>query len=169
MSEELLDNSNDTPPQQEPDRRVLKRTEEVLSEDDPHVFDGLEESVKDRILTVVTKTWVKIKSHSGPLPSPETLKKYSNLIPNGAERIMQMAEKQQEHRIWMEKDVVPKQVKQSGRGQIFGFTLAILALTLGSVLTYLGHDTVGGILLSSTVVGLATIFVIGKRAQSKDD
>lgn len=33
----------------------------------------------------------------GPLPAPEVLKLYGEAVPNGSERIMQMAEKEQRH------------------------------------------------------------------------
>jgi len=42
-------------------------------------------------------------SFSGPLPPPETLEKYSRIIPNGEERIMVMAEEQSQHRRELEK------------------------------------------------------------------
>jgi hypothetical protein len=35
-------------------------------------------------------------------------------------------------------------------------------------LAYIGHDTVAGIFGTTTIVGLVTVFVIGKRKQSKD-
>ena len=34
-----------------------------------------------------------IEHHSGPLPSPETLRQYNDIVPDGAERIMAMAER----------------------------------------------------------------------------
>lgn len=35
--------------------------------------------------------------HSGPLPHPKILKEYNDLVPDAAERILQMAEKSQAH------------------------------------------------------------------------
>lgn len=43
---------------------------------------------------------------SGPLPPPDMLLKYNDIVPDGAERIIVMAEKQQNHRIYLEKLVV---------------------------------------------------------------
>jgi uncharacterized membrane protein len=33
--------------------------------------------------------------HAGPLPSPDTLKKYNDILPDAADRIFKMAEKSQ--------------------------------------------------------------------------
>lgn len=37
-------------------------------------------------------------SHSGPLPMAEDMRHYNDIIPNGADRIMQLAEKEQTNR-----------------------------------------------------------------------
>ena len=39
---------------------------------------------------------------AGPIPPPELLAEYDQVIPNGAERILSMAEKQSDHRMRME-------------------------------------------------------------------
>lgn len=49
---------------------------------------------------------VESMSYSGPIPHPMLLKEFNDVIPNGADRIMAMAEKQSEHRINIEDKVV---------------------------------------------------------------
>jgi len=44
--------------------------------------------------------------HIGPLPDPETLRAYDEIIPNGAERLMQLVERQSNHRQALESDRV---------------------------------------------------------------
>ena len=57
------------------------------------------EAVVEAVITQITRVQ---KSHSGPLPDIETLRGYADLIENGAERIMRMAEKEQEQSHEME-------------------------------------------------------------------
>ena len=38
------------------------------------------------------------RTHSGPLPAPETYAQYNEVHPGAAERILRMAEKEQDHR-----------------------------------------------------------------------
>ena len=45
---------------------------------------------------------------AGALPSPDDLTQFNLLIPNGAERIMRLTEKEQDHRIALEQQIVPK-------------------------------------------------------------
>ena len=39
---------------------------------------------------------------SGPIPSPQILQQYNNIVPGAAERIIRMAEKQSDHRMALE-------------------------------------------------------------------
>ncbi len=57
-----------------------------------------------------------ISQKGGPLPDPEILKKYNDAVPDGAERIFKMAERDQKH---------------IHRNQNAGFVLAFLGEILG--------------------------------------
>lgn len=46
----------------------------------------------------LTRTETRVTTHAGPLPSPEDFAYYNQTLPNAAERIMAMAEKQQQSR-----------------------------------------------------------------------
>ncbi|MCF7935203.1 MAG: DUF2335 domain-containing protein [Synergistales bacterium] len=63
--------------------------------------------------------------HQGPLPHPSKLRDYNDIISNGAERIMQMAENEQEANIDLERRkllIIEEQNKRDGqfgkRGQL---------------------------------------------------
>jgi len=140
----------------------------------PPLNDQLPEELKVILRKLNPKEQSTLKSiafgqfHSGPLPSPETLAKYNGIIPNGAERIMNMAEVQTNHRIEIEKVVVLNQVKQSGRGQIFGFIIALVGIGSSIFLAMNGFQIVATTLGGTTVIGLVTVFVYGKRTQKKE-
>lgn len=53
-------------------------------------------------------------SHSGPLPDPDTLQRYEQVLPGLAERILVMAEKQSEQRQGLERAVVLNGIKAEG-------------------------------------------------------
>lgn len=108
------------------------------------------------------------RMHRGPLPDPETLKSYDEIVEGGAERIFKMAENQSSHRMAIENKAITSQLQQGVTGQWMGFVLGFLGLAVAFGLAFLGHDTVAGIIGSTTIVGLASVFVIGKKLQSKD-
>lgn len=109
-----------------------------------HVLQKMPPEEQKKVLKSITIA--TFQSYSGPLPAPESLDQYNKIIPDGAERIMKMAENQSNHRIKIEEVVIGSQVKQSGRGQIFGLIIAFGALGSSVVLAMYGHDTVASII-----------------------
>lgn len=140
--------------------------EKAVTQINPKIFHGIDAKKKKEIIAT-TVSVIATKQHSGPLPSPETFQGYENVLPGAAERIITMAEKQQDHRMGLESKHLNEQLFQSKLGQIFGLVISIVAIGAGTHLTMNGHDTVGGILLGTTLISLVTVFVLGKRAQKK--
>ena len=137
--------------------------QQELEEINPTVFKGIPLEQKREIV----KTVVSFKHHSGPLPDPETLNQYNSIISDGANRIMVMAEKQQNHRIELEKKAVSSQLSQAKKGQIFGFIITLVIVGCGTYLALNGHEKTGIILIGTTLVALAGIFVLGKFKKEK--
>ena len=107
-------------------------------------------------------------SFSGPIPPPGILEKYNEIIPNGAERIMAMAEKQSAHREWLEKRVVDGGVRSQTRGAWFAFIIAILATSGGICLIYQGKSVAGLTTILGSVAGLVGVFVYSKHEQKAE-
>ncbi len=96
------------------------------------------------------------------MPDVATLEGYARVIPGGAERLIALIEKQVEHRIQLENVVVPEQVRQSRRGQWFGFIVACVAFVVSIVFLFMGQANWAGWIATSTALGMAAIFVTGK-------
>lgn len=105
----------------------------------------------------------------GPLPPPASLRAFDEIIEGGAERILQMAEKEQAHRIHAEQQVVTGEIRANRRGQILGATIAALAV-VGAVLTaWMGAPwPVPVALVSVPVLGIVHTIVNGRRAERQD-
>ena len=132
---------------------------------------GIEPNEKKRgkILNVVAEKFTAtIKSYIGPIPSPESLKQYNDILPGTAERLVAMAERQSAHRIELEKRVIERQLGDSRLGQYFGLLISVLFLAASYSLGMNGHDALVSILGGTTLVGLVTVFVIGKNKQNRD-
>ena len=132
----------------------------------PDIFQNIPSDKREAFIKEISSITI-MKSHSGPLPDPNTLKAYNELIPNGADRVMIMAENQQKHRIEIESSVIKDQILQSRRGQIFAFLIGVIGIICGGVVAYSGHDTVGGIIAGTTVVSLVGAFIAGSITQKK--
>ncbi|MGC9292223.1 MAG: DUF2335 domain-containing protein [Acidobacteriaceae bacterium] len=106
--------------------------------------------------------------YSGLLPHPDHLAKYNEVIPNGAERIMAMAERQSAHREELESLVVNGNLANQTRGSIFAFILALVIVLGGIFLMYVGKDVYGFATIIMSIVSLASVFVYSKREQRKE-
>lgn len=103
---------------------------------------------------------------AGPLPHPEVLAKFNEVVPGLADRIVAMAEKEQDARI--EGQSEERMIRT--RGQWFGFILGLVALIGGGVLVALGHAAAGiGTMLSSAAIlaGAFAVYVWNLRKPPK--
>lgn len=130
--------------------------------------DDTEEQKRAHIRDLVSGISISRQFYSAPLPPPDDLRAYNDAVPNGAERILTMAENQSAHRIEIESKAISAQIEDSKRGQIFGLIVAIVFAVASVWLALQGHDTVASILGGSTIVGLVTVFVVGKKEQRED-
>jgi uncharacterized membrane protein len=107
-------------------------------------------------------------SFSGPLPPPSLLAKYNEAVPNGAERVMAMAERQGTHREHLEKCVVEGNVQAQKLGSVFGFIVAMTAVVGGIYLISIGKSTAGLVAVIGSLASLVGVFIYGKHQQAKE-
>lgn len=107
-------------------------------------------------------------SFSGPLPPPGLLAKYNEVITNGAERIMAMAERQSVHREGIERLVIEENIASQKRGSIFAFIICLVALLGGFYLIATGKNGYGLASIIGSLATLAGVFVYAKREQRKE-
>jgi len=105
--------------------------------------------------------------HLGPLPPPEQLIGYNEVVPNGAERIFVLAEKQAAHRQSLETRRLEADIKRSLRGLAAGFTVTILALFVSAFLIYYGHDFAGASIFGVSLVAIVIAFASGSLIRKK--
>ena len=98
----------------------------------------------------------------GPLPSPDILQGYDHVVPGAAERIVVMAENEAKHRHDMDRRVLSADESFLRRGQWCGFSLGIAGLVTSLAALYLGSPDVAKVIGTTTVLGLAAVFVIGR-------
>ena len=103
---------------------------------------------------------------SGPLPAPDILRGYDEILPGAGERIIRMAEKEQTHTHEAGLLALRETAAGNRRGQILGGIVAVAALGTAAFLGYHGHSVAAGIVGGTTVVGLVTVFVTGRRHSS---
>lgn len=106
---------------------------------------------------------VQMSRFSGPIPSPEVLAKYEEVIYGLADKLIDRFEKQSDHRMELEKKVTDADILQSRMGLIFGAVIAMSFLWCSYHLVMSGHDVAGGTLGASSIGGIITTFVVGSK------
>jgi hypothetical protein len=91
-----------------PQKEQPKTLAELIQEKAPEILDSIPVGERPK-LAKVTIEQTRISYRSGILPEPNELAAYNAIIPNGADRIMKMAEAQSAHRIELESTVVRSQ------------------------------------------------------------
>jgi uncharacterized membrane protein len=146
-----------------------KTLEQVVREQAPDVFSSLPHKIRSQFARVSVKYEERVSVvRSGPLPEASQLAAYNQVIPNGADRIMKMAEDQAAHRIQLEKTVVDSQQRQASRGQVFGLIIGIAGLTLATYAAVHGQPTFGEIIGGTTVGGLVSAFLFSQSRQREE-
>ena len=104
---------------------------------------------------------------SGPLPPPEALEKFNRIIPNGADRIVTMAEKEQAHRIQAEAEGLSATVAEARRGQFLGAAIAAIALAGAIFTAYIGaHWSVSVAMIGLTILGIIRAIIRPRQQQT---
>lgn len=101
------------------------------------------------------------------LPAPEELARYEKVVPGGAERILEMAEKQSMHRREMEDKSVTAEIRGTKVKQALTFILALAAGVLGGVLLITGSELAGLMVILVDAAAVVGITVYGNREVEK--
>ena len=104
-------------------------------------------------------------SWKGPLPPPEVLRSFEEIVPGAAGRILDMAERQSDHRIQMEKTAIVGDSRRSYLGLAAAFILSSAIIGGGIYLIINDHDWAGVSLIGLDVVGLAAVFLYGTKSR----
>lgn len=119
------------------------------------IISDLPEEKQAEIMGVVA---IEQRSYQGPLPHPEHFASYERTAPGAADRILTMAEKQQEDRF----KANAQDRKRSFVALWIGSILILLLIGVACVAILSGYPTLAGVLLTP-IVSLAVIYVLKKK------
>jgi uncharacterized membrane protein len=102
----------------------------------------------------------------GPLPPPAALEKFDQIVPGSADRILRMAESEQQHRQAYERDGLAAAVREARRGQYLGAVICLAAVVAAGIAVYVGSPGYVPVALVGVPVVAMVIAIV--RARSKD-
>jgi len=103
------------------------------------------------------------QTFSGPVPPPGLMAEYKTVDPDLPNRILTMAEQEQKHAHEMELSALTATVANETRGQIFAFVVSLIIIIGAVYLIGTGKQIAGTILAGSTLIGLAYLFITGRK------
>lgn len=147
-----------------------ERQSSILSNSNPPEESQLllDEKKIERIVVSIAERRLDYLEHSGPLPHPEILDGYEKVLPGSADRILKMAEKQQDHRTSIENKLVNAENQSRLLGLGAGFLIAMFGLAGSVYLGSNGKTWASGILSGGTLAGLVTVFVKGSNNNNQE-
>ena len=100
--------------------------------------------------------------YSGPIPPPSILEGYERLLPGAADRILSMAEKEQQHRHQLEKDESVDNRLTVKRGAIFAFIITLSVVACGTYVIAIGKSGAGIAVILGALASLVSAFITGR-------
>ena len=101
--------------------------------------------------------------YSGPIPPAAELERYNAVLSGAADRILRMAEVEQQARIEREGHANREVLRLFGRGQLYGVILASGAFILAGYVAHLGQGLGALGVFFSALAALVGCFVYDKR------
>lgn len=100
---------------------------------------------------------------AGALPAPDDLAKYEKIIPGGAGRLLEMAERRTEHQQKMEQESLRAEIRGQKWRFAMTFILALVAGVFGGALLLAGSELAGLIIILVDAASLVGITLYGGK------
>ncbi len=97
---------------------------------------------------------------AGPIPPPKMLAEYNKAQPDAADRILQMAERQQVHKHRIEGETIEGRIRHADRGQYFSAIISFASIIAGVLSMWFGFPGYAIILWSPSGVLIAVSVII---------
>ena len=119
-----------------------------------------DQNQKNALSKTETNSKIAVQTvYQGPIPPASELEKYDNILPGAADRILKMAEKNNENEIFYRENLLKIQARDSLIGSVFTVTLIALLLGCGFFLLKAMPDCENNLSTIGTLIGgLGTLF-----------
>lgn len=113
----------------------------------------------------IERTEVVRREWSGPLPSPDTIQRYDELVKDGAERIFQQFEKEADERRELIRRGQEYAYRDQTNARFCALIFGLAALGVAAFALYLNHPTAAGI-IGGVSLAMAIGYIMRARAEA---
>ncbi|MGP5389825.1 MULTISPECIES: hypothetical protein [Glutamicibacter] len=111
------------------------------------------DQVTGRLIEVITASSSSMSSWTGPMPSPQVLREYQEIIPDAPERLLKIHESQTLGYSERQDKLVEAQISEAAAGRTAAVSLMVLCMIPSIVFFALGNTVAGCAFLSLPVLG----------------
>lgn len=115
----------------------------------------------------ISETVISHEEFLGPIPHPQTLAQYKSVDSDLPNRIMKMAEDEQSTNHALKTKALEATIKHNSSGQRYALIVSVLTILCSTLLIAGGYELYGSLFFGSTVVGLAYVFIAGRKKGNK--
>lgn len=119
-------------------------------------------SERNQSLNIVSASW------RAPIPPPDMLRQYDDVVPGSAERILRVWEEQSDHRIQVERIFAIGDSKRAYLGIACAFTLSLLMIAIAAYAVALGNPWAGVAVIGADIAALAGVFIYGTNSRRRE-
>ena len=135
-----------------------KKNDEIVEQATQEVIEGDLETHREE------QSKNQIVGYSGPLPDAESFRRYENVLPGAADRILTMAEKEQQRHMESQNQFTKLEEKRISTVK----TVSILTLLVSVYAMYLGHGWIAITGLGVSLLAAISRFFLLKVSVDKE-
>ena len=146
---------SDNPPQKTVGTDIVEAIRgELINDVSTKKADALSERISQLVIS---------EYFSGPLPHPRHLAQYDDIIPDGADRVMKMAERSLDHSITQKEARDKHDAEDRKTGMKMGFACFVLLIASAFIVMMTTESEVGaGLFLAAAAVNVIGLFINGR-------
>jgi len=133
------------------------------AEIDRQIGDLVPQKAREEVVRRVSTT-LTAEFFSGPIAHPRHLREYENILPGAADRIISMAEKQNNHGIDVNNKMLAAEIADRRLGMILGacsFAGLVICALISAL--YTKGAVVPGFFLTAAAIGAVSTFINGRK------
>jgi uncharacterized membrane protein len=108
-------------------------------------------------------TSLEVQNFKGPYPPPQMIAAYERALPGLGREIMDGFVEERKHRHAIQSRRANADIDAEKRGQWFAFILSVVLAGVATLAFYWGHPAAASTVVGVNLIGLATIFISGKK------
>ncbi len=137
------------------------KSNQTLQRRQPQVEDAASEHVLSTVRHEMTIS-------SGPIPAPEILKAYEDLVPGSAKQIIDVFVDQARNRQLIEHKMADASIRLTFQGQWLGFIIALVSIGAFLISALVLHTLLGLVGIFAAIAALAGVFALSSINQTRE-